>query len=240
MATVDGIIPVNILHKNIAIRLSGGPDSSIIYYALCNHFKKNADVNLYPYTVSTSLRPHSGLKAKHVIEFVGKLTGKYPAKHYESFNLNHNINNTIESNSIEYTVGQDDLQREVLNNHIIDSNYNGLSINCPIDELSAMIDSDNFKYDKDECRKWLVERDIDRTTSTHSIIQNVGSVTFYTPFAQTDKRTVYNLYKYYNLLHTLYPITWSCENHMQMYTDNPVHCGMCYFCLERIYAFGEL
>jgi len=240
MTMIDDVISVDPLDKNIAVRLSGGPDSSIIYYALCNFFKDYTDVNIYPYTLNTALRPHSVNKAKGVIELVGKLTGKYPAKHYESCNLNHRIDNSVESNSQEYTIGQDNLEHEVIENHSIDSNYTGLSINCPIDELQAMVESDNFKYDKVECKKWLSERDVNRTYPLYSTVGKLGNVTYYMPFARSDKRTVFKLYNYYNLLEDLYPITWSCENHMQMYTDTPTHCGVCYFCLERLYAFGKL
>ncbi len=238
MITINETILINPLHKNIAIRLSGGPDSSIIYYALCNFFKDNADVNLYPYTLSTPLRPHSGKKAKHVIEIVGKLTGRYATKHYELFNSKHNIDNNVDSNSYEYTNGQEELEQTVINECNLDSIYTGLSINCPIVDLSAMVENNN-KY-KNERRLALTYRDETRDAPFTSTIENAYGITMYMPFAHSDKRTVFNLYKYYNLLDTLYPITWSCENNDQITQEDPVHCGVCYFCLERLYAFGKL
>lgn len=184
------------------------------------------------------MRPYSSKKSRNVIELVGKLTGKYPTKHYESYNLSHNIENDIESNSYEYTNGQEVLEQTVINECNLDSIYTGLSINCPIDELSVMVENTNeYKKERQIALKCRDEtRDLPFTTT----IEHAYGITMYMPFARSDKRTVFNLYKYYGLLDTLYPITWSCENNDQITKENPEHCGVCYFCLERLYAFGKI
>lgn len=58
----------------------------------------------------------------------------------------------------------------------------------------------------------------------------------YSPMANRDKRSVAKLYKEFNVLDTLYPVTRSCEN------DNHPgsHCGKCWWCNERLWGFGYL
>jgi hypothetical protein len=59
----------------------------------------------------------------------------------------------------------------------------------------------------------------------------------YTPFINKDKKELAELYKQHNLLNTLFPLTRSCV----AVTDNfDKHCGECWWCKERIWAFGKL
>lgn len=233
------IIPLDRKHRNVAIRLSGGPDSAIIYYVICDFYKNDPTANIFPMSTSTQLRPHSIDKAKDVIEIVYRLTGRAPTQHYTAFSNTHNINNSQDINSIEYTKVQEELETLVFKTCNIDARYAGQSINCPADEMSNMVELNN-DIQKSAARISLTARDTTRDVPTLDPISNLDSLMLYLPFAKHDKRTVYQLYKYYNVLDTLYPYTWSCEDDMQIYDNNPTHCGTCYFCLERIYAFGKL
>lgn len=59
----------------------------------------------------------------------------------------------------------------------------------------------------------------------------------YIPFINKDKRELAELYNQYNLIETLFPMTRSCV----AVTDNfDKHCGECWWCKERIWAFGKL
>ena len=223
--------------KNIAVRLSGGPDSSIIYYAVCDFYKDYSDISIYPYTVSTPLRPHSGSKAKKVVKVVTDLTGVSPTKHYVAWHEQHRLDNKPEVNSIEYTKGQDDLFTQICKMHPIDMHYTGLSINCPFDELEAAIQTYNLS---DECYRSLHFRDETRDVPTELTISKMGNATMCMPFATYDKREVRKEFDRYDVVDTLFPHTWSCEHNSQMHISDPVHCGKCYFCIERVYAFGRL
>lgn len=57
----------------------------------------------------------------------------------------------------------------------------------------------------------------------------------YTPFINLDKRDVAGLYKTYDLLDTLFPLTRSCVSYT---TDFTKTCGECWWCKEREWAFG--
>ena len=232
------VITLDKKHRNIAVRLSGGPDSAIIYHAVCDFYKDDMTAEIYPYTMASPLRPHAIYKARDVIDIVTRLTGKSPAYHYTVMHNTHNSSNDFSVNSFEYTKGQEDLEALVFNTHQIDARYTGLSINCPVDDMMNMVEQS--EVDKVACRIAIATRDISRDVPTEMTVCQVGSTTMYLPFAACDKRVVYKLYNDYNVLDELYPYTWSCENDMQAQHADPAHCGTCYFCLERLYAFGKL
>lgn len=223
--------------KNIAVRLSGGPDSSIIYYAVCDFYKQMPGISIYPYTISTPLRPHSGKKAKKVVEIVANLTGVSPIEHYVSWHDAHNPRNSSDLNSIEYTKAQDDLCKHIISSRQIDIHYSGLSINCPVAELEASIRQHNLPP---ESYASLDTRDRTRDVPSELELSIDGKVTMCLPFASHDKRQVKKQFDHYGVVDVLFPHTWSCEHNGQMHVEEPEHCGKCYFCIERIYAFGRL
>lgn len=59
---------------------------------------------------------------------------------------------------------------------------------------------------------------------------------FYMPFANINKKEIYNIYKELDLLDSLFPVTRSCES--LILTKG--HCGKCWWCEERKWAFGTL
>ena len=227
------LIPLDRQHRNIAVRLSGGPDSAIIYHAVCDFYKDDTSANIYPYTMASPLRPHAIRKAQDVIR-------RMATQHYTLFHDSHNVKNTWDINSYEYTKGQEDLEAVVFNELDIDARYAGMSINCPASDMLQLITSMSDDIDKISCIKSLETRDESRDVATAPVISNIGDTTLYLPFADSDKRVVYSVYNDYNVLDDLYPYTWSCENDMQAQHTDPEHCGTCYFCLERLYAFGKL
>jgi hypothetical protein len=224
--------------KNIAVRLSGGPDSSIIYYAVCDFYKDDPLAQIFPYTISTPLRPHSGPRARRVVDMVARATGVNPTKHYISWYEDHNEHNTREKNSLEYTRSQDMLCDEIIRSHSINIHYSGLSINCPIEDLGETIDLHGL--DEKECRYSLTTRDESRDVPTEQVISNRGNTIMCLPFARDHKLAVRAEFDRYGVIDDLFPITWSCEHNSQKDQQDPLHCGKCYFCIERIYAFGRL
>jgi 7-cyano-7-deazaguanine synthase in queuosine biosynthesis len=58
----------------------------------------------------------------------------------------------------------------------------------------------------------------------------------YHPFFNIDKKGIAELYTQFGLLDTLFPLTFSCES--LAHTDT--HCGQCWWCQERVWAFGKL
>ncbi len=58
----------------------------------------------------------------------------------------------------------------------------------------------------------------------------------YMPFANIDKKEISWMYKELQLLDNLFPLTRSCES----FTLTKGHCGECWWCEEREWAFGKL
>jgi tRNA(Ile)-lysidine synthase TilS/MesJ len=59
---------------------------------------------------------------------------------------------------------------------------------------------------------------------------------YYRPFCNIDKKEISNIYKELDLIDTLFPLTRSCES----LTLTKGHCGECWWCEERKWAFGKL
>lgn len=59
---------------------------------------------------------------------------------------------------------------------------------------------------------------------------------FYMPFINIDKSRIYEMYRELNIVDTLFPITRSCEDTVL----KSGHCGKCWWCEERRWAFGRL
>lgn len=62
----------------------------------------------------------------------------------------------------------------------------------------------------------------------------------YRPFVNVDKRLTAHIYKEHDL-GWLYKITRSCEQYVENNDNNmELHCGECWWCKERLWAFGDL
>ncbi len=58
----------------------------------------------------------------------------------------------------------------------------------------------------------------------------------YAPFVNINKAEIANIYSEHNLTNTLFPLTMSCES----LNSVSGHCGECWWCRERQWAFGKL
>lgn len=59
--------------------------------------------------------------------------------------------------------------------------------------------------------------------------------TIYDPFMNIDKSQIKKLYQYYGILDSIFPLTRSCESRNIL--DD--HCGECWWCEERQWAFDK-
>ena len=75
--------------KKIGVQLSGGADSAILYYAICNYFKDKSDVEIYPMTLGTEFKPWYIEGSKKIIDRVTQLTKKEPKKHIIRYSDKH-------------------------------------------------------------------------------------------------------------------------------------------------------
>lgn len=92
--------------------------------------------------------------------------------------------------------------------------YTGLTANPDI----------NLKYSEQKINK----RD-------HRRNNNIDEDNFYLPFVNKNKQTIATLYKEFNLMESLFPLTFSC-----VVSNTMEHCGACWWCEERKWGFGKL
>ena len=224
---MDIITDLPIGEHYILIKLSGGADSSIIYYALCDKFKDRDDVKIIVITLDTDFKDQYISSAKRVINLVKKLTGKEPYDH---------LTNIVKHSNENYVNGQDALYEIANKKYPITMSYSGITRNPPHKE---MVDFFNIKIKELNLNEEMVweainSRDVPR--------DNYTSTTRGRPFANFDKKATATAYNYYNMTDILYPMTFSCEAAPYKIDNNgmPIHCGECFFCLERWWGFGRL
>ena len=113
------------------IKLSGGADSAIVYYALCKRYEKNDNVNIVALSLDTSRKPFYSRYAKRVIDIVGKMTGKYPIEHMTKY-IEHCPDI---GDSSPYSLGQEELMHNAKKKYNVKDCYTGLTKNPDMNDM---------------------------------------------------------------------------------------------------------
>ena len=108
--------------------------------------------------------------------------------------------------------------------------YSGITCNPPDDAGLPK----NKERNRDE--------DADRPIESRNGIKH-----YINPFFQVNKKWEAEVYKDFGLLDTLFPLTYSCEGDAKDTKTHTWHCGntlpyekQCWWCQERMWAFGRL
>lgn len=200
----------------IGIWMSGGADSSLLAYLLAKKIKdEKLNVNIQPLSVRRG-RPWNPLYAANVIDFI--------VDDLKFEKMNRHI--------IYYPDINDEYYREIsvfwekdnenFRNDLFQILYSGITCNPP--------KSENISQNKERSRDESSKRPI----TTHN-----GLRYYINPFFDINKKHLYEIYKQYNLLESLFPITRSCEGSEEDSGNYTYHCGKCWWCEERFWAFGK-
>jgi len=238
--------------NGITVKLSGGADSSIIYYALCNELAdRNMDIPVFVATLVAEEKAWYAHYAKKVIDFTCERTGIKPVEHRTLFlPMPWDIDS--------YTVAQDELLNSIIDDNLANVYYGGLTANPDPDIMtkdSYSVHGMSFES-YDHCRRIADERDWARDDNSEKYAIGYGSTPAgnrflgVLPFIHLDKKFgTAAMYEKLGVTDDLLPITYSCEerdkNHKTFIKtvdgfDEYTHCGSCWFCMERAYAFGRL
>lgn len=195
--------------NTIGIKLSGGADSAIVCYMLSKYIAENrSNTTIKPITVEHAGKSYQLEFAKKIIEFCKLEFGNIFEEHeHEWCDV-----------SDRYVIVQDNLVKRLYKENKIQCHFVGITQNPP----SSVMNQIGWNGPADD-RSAGVKRPLIK-----------GSAYF--PLINTNKQGVCNLYKEYNVLDTLFPLTRSCENFTEDYS---VHCGECWFCKERYWGFGK-
>lgn len=96
----------------------------------------------------------------------------------------------------------------------LDYIYTGLTANPPL----------KLKYSEHKIQKREQRRE-----------KNIDDNNFYLPFVNENKKTIAKLYEEFNLMESLFPLTFSC-----VVSKTLDHCNACWWCEERKWGFGKL
>ena len=224
--------------KKIAVKISGGTDSSLLLWMLCNFItiSKQYDIEIYPYHGRdlSKINVNTSRGVRKIIDFVSKQfpnvkIHRLSLKTYRSVSLDGT--QRAEPNVFNYGDNvfcwPDILENEMKDSYEIDLFINGRSMNFTKEEANFYcLNSGEYTYENYRDFR----RDPDRILTGKDTYNNVKK---YSPFFNCNKIVIAEMYKIYNLMETLYPMTVSC---VALEGTNP--CKQCVWCKEKYVAFG--
>lgn len=203
--------------KTVGIWMSGGADSSLLAWLLAKEIiDEKLDVRIQPMSVRRG-RGWNPLYAGEVVDFIIKdLNFKNMNEHLIYY---PDINDEHQREFQEFW----DRNDENFIKDVFQILYAGITSNPP--KNSGLPQSKERSRDED------VEKEL--------VVQN-NLRTYMTPLFDVNKSVLADIYANYNLTDTLFPITRSCEGSIDETGNYTFHCGNCWWCQERFWAFGRL
>jgi hypothetical protein len=218
--------PLGVPVKTIGIWMSGGADSALLCYLLAEKIKKERlDVTIQLVTIDYK-RPFA-FKAGTVREKIEEILDA------KSIFENHIVYNP--PGEIVWTPDELAEQFHIRNYDHFKNNkfqvlYSGITTNPPVEVQQT------FNYgilpDVEAKRGTAIQKE----TNRYFVHPDGGEFWEIKPFFKLDKKDLAELYKSNNLLDTVFPLTRSCEHIGTVHG----HCGWCWWCNEREWAFGRL
>ena len=233
---IDGIKLGLYTDGPVGISVSCGADSAMLLYWLMSNVKY--DLHIYNF-IADFRRSVLEPPFDNVVSKCAELTGK----------TNYFVHKYIEEDPPPELMFN--MYKEYIDNGIVDIVYTGLT-KFPPDEVYAQweelpvwhVQSRKDGQIRNEFgAEFIIPESTDFTRAENNLTVNgiptdrlVMDKRIYNPLINYNKQDVFKLYKEFNILDTLFPVTRSCEN------DNHPgsHCGKCWWCNERKWAFGYL
>jgi hypothetical protein len=211
--------------KKIALRFSGGVESSLILWLLayfCD-LAERYDIEIYTYYMRDCNKriPSKSPPLREIIKFV---QGDFPKVNIKPLNVTVFWSWTSMAAKLEPSCVRK--EKELSEKYGIEWFINGINLNHSVEELI------NFGIPEEVCETRDVRRDEHRIltntdTFTYDIIRSI-------PLYNITKLSVKHLYERYGLIDRLYPMTISC-----MADFRPFPCKTCFWCMEKYAIFGS-
>tara|TARA_E500000081_G_scaffold30373_2_gene34058 strand:- start:6437 stop:7768 length:1332 start_codon:yes stop_codon:yes gene_type:complete len=205
------------VNENCAVCVSGGADSAMLLYKVLQNNKGHTHVFTY---ANNTLLLKNVVASTSVVNKCVELTGNHRLTH-------HVIHNTGDKPN-----GVDPLF-DMVEPYSVSLGIKTLFIGVTKNPPKEVTDKFTYPEWKD------TSRDIDKLKDT----MHKGEVfeTVLTPWINTDKKGLAQLYQREGVLDTLFPVTYSCEWYPRDGSDPGMeHCGKCWWCEERQWGFGRL
>lgn len=217
----------------IAVSLSGGADSAILFYHACDVL---SDRTFIPWSGYDTRRPDSIFYAIEVYSFIKKSypnVNILPLHKFEYTTVPGQFQNTKEWSwqKDPKSVAHHNEEIKLWKKHNYTITLNGMTSNPPDEAIKE------YKMDVDTGHGVIEPRRSVRDRPHwlhHTHFRGV-----YSPFVQEDKSYVKMMYEKYGVLNTLFPLTASCIGFPYETDNGQKPCRNCVWCKERLWAFGE-
>lgn len=236
---IDGVeIPFDFEWKNIAISVSGGADSALLAYLLCDlAYEHNITIHIINHVRCWKTKPWQQYDAEHVYKWLFQRFYHTTFKRHTNFIAPElEYGNMGPSLTDEYgkKVSGDNIQQRayaefICNKYNIDAYYNAVTRNP-----------------RDVDFQGMTERDIEPTEDNQhlTLMKHMDRWAIH-PFRFVEKGWVIKQYKRLDIV-DLFEITRSCEGEFPG-TDYKTYepgqyvptCGECFWCKERAWAIEQ-
>lgn len=227
----------------VCVHASGGADSSMLLYKVTREAKLR-DIKVYALTIRRP-KPWNPVHAGNVVAKINELLDAsiehvcyYPDMDTED--QKRYVDNIFQA------------EQSILNhsNDMYQLNFGGLTTTPPMEDqkkppfthMTEVEDIRGVGVKKNTDRFLTIPEAIKFTEawSGHPMQIKIDNLDGYTwskrPFFNMNKKDIAKMYEDEGLMDTLWPVTRSCESE----TMSEGHCGECWWCQERLWAFGKL
>lgn len=234
-------IKIPVQTENVIIRLSGGADSAILLWMICDEWTKaNKPLTVWPITVIHGVRNWQSYHAQQVYDYVQEHWPNVNFKPQKAWLCEDPGGKPDNKNANNYV----DFQEKLIDEVVAEVRetcqvFNGVTANPP-QEIGEQYwgSSPVFGQEVWECREkhrdWEVRHDRKPVDD-----DSARSIIHCNPFVQHHKGHIAELYRNYNLVDELLPLTRSCEGWDYMTHGYTETCGECWWCMEREWAFAH-
>lgn len=196
--------------KKVGIKLSGGADSAVLAYLLAK-YKKEERPDLHIVPM-TNVCKVKPYNEIFALKVIDFVTNEVGVEFGE-----HVVIKNIEHEG--FLTYHDMILEMLYGSKLIDEHFIAIT-SYPPEGGMDMTGTDQISG-------------LDRTRGLKPTKENLSN----RPFYNLDKKGIAELYHKFDLTDTLFPLTRSCEAYTHDFSH---HCGTCWWCRERKWAFGRL
>lgn len=223
----DFVLYIDKKYKKVGMKMSGGFDSSLVAYALSKYVvEERPDIKIIPITTNQLGKPYQVQFASGVVNFLKKEFGDIFEKHETNVSPEFNT----------YGSTQKELIDSLYQQKVIECHVNGITKNPPID---AVPNPPRLERSQNKILPYEHLYDYENQKDLYKSSREIQTAAFkgmsYQPLLNIDKKGVWQLYNYFGVNETLFPITRTCE---AVTDDFSHHCGKCWWCQERAWGTG--
>ena len=226
------------LYDSVFLALSGGTDSAMLLYLLCMtqpHWKivchtgidKNKDPWVAEYAAEIIHFMRSKFPQVDIVHEIYKFNSLDPITlYYATKEWNEKPDKSILPSAEGYskTFAARPLKRKIRKKYDIKLSMHGITANPPVEVQKEL----EFEHVAEHRRNKIYEREVwSKSGNLH-----------YKPFVNVDKKFIADLYKQFDLMDDLFPLTMSCIGWAGETKNFTEPCKTCFWCYEKKWAFG--